>query len=428
MPRFFSARSRVAASVLLATTAAVPLMIVAQPPAAAATPGRAAGTGFGRVTGIAQPGNAGATPDSTLLGVACSERGYCSAGGSYTDKAGNTQAMVVTESRGTWGRAIEVKLPHGAATDPSAEVNGVACTSRGNCVAVGSYQRPGFEESGFIVTQRRGTWTGAAAAPLPKGASGLWLNAISCPAAGSCTAVGFVLKSAFVGLVLAQSHGRWTHERILGPPRGGGPELTGIGCTGPGDCVATGYYLPTNLQTFSRPVAYVQSRGTWGHAIAVKSPKNASGDLSGFLSSACVPGGSCLAAGWYEAGAKDYPLAATEQDGKWKPAVQIRALPPHGIGAQVYGVSCASSRLCLAAGDYSTNATNLLAYLVTDASGRWQDAGGVTGLPANAARPARSFLEAVGCDSAGYCAAVGAYAYYESGGFARTLPMVVVRS
>jgi hypothetical protein len=428
MRRLLSARSRVAALALLAAaTAAVPLVAVSQVPAAAAA--RAAGPGFGRAVEIKQPGNAAATEDAGLYAVACSGRGYCSAGGAYTDDSGYTQAMVVTQAHGKWGRGVEVKMPHvGPATDPDAQVNGVACTSPGNCVAVGYFAPTNFTDEGFIVTQRHGTWGAAVpAGPLPAGTASSTLSSVTCPAAGSCEAVGFVLlHSTFVGLVLAQSHGRWTQDRTLSPPKGGGPELAGIGCTRPGDCVAVGYYFPTNLQTFSRPVAYDQSHGRWGHAITVQSPGNLSGDLSGFITGACVPGGSCLAAGYYESGSKDDSMAAAESGGKWKRAVQITAVPRHALGASVYGVSCASSRLCVGAGGYSTSPANLLAYLVTDVSGRWQDAGGVS-LPSNAISPARSFLYTVGCASDGYCAATGYYDYKISGNTAWSYPMVAVR-
>jgi hypothetical protein len=432
MPR--SPRYRAAALGLLATTAAVPLILAPQIPAAAA-PTQAASTGFGRGIEIAQPANAAppgntfGSDDSILIGVACSGRGYCSAGGSYTDKSANTQAMVVTESRGRWGRGAAVKMPTNAASNPEAQVNGVACTGRGNCVAVGYYQpNPGGSgDSGFIVTQKRGAWGRAvAAAPLPTGTIASGLYAVACPAPGSCVAAGYVIvKSGFEGLVLAQSRGRWT-AHILHAPRGGGPEIAGIACPRAGDCVAAGYYFPTNLQTFSRPVAYDESKGKWGRATAVKSPKNLSGDLSGFVGDACVPSGFCLAAGYYEAGTHDYSMAASEKGGRWSPTAEIGARPAHASSASVYGVSCASSRLCVAAGGYSTRTSALLAYLVTDASGRWKDAGGV-GLPGNAASPARSFLYAVGCASDGYCAAVGDYAYSVSANFVYSYPMVATR-
>jgi hypothetical protein len=428
MPRYFlSPRVRAAALGLLATAAAVPLVVAPQVPAAAA-PTRPAGTGFGRAIEIALPRNAAKAVNSILLGVACSGRGYCSAGGSYNDSRGNSQALVVTESGGKWGRAVEVKLPRNAASDPFAEVNGVACSSLGNCVAVGYYSPTASEDAGFIVTQRRGTWGRAiAATPLPKGTTASWLYAVACPAPGSCEAVGsFLAHSTDEGIVLEQAHGRWTQERTLRAPVGEGPDLQGVACTRAGDCVADGFYFPTGVENVYRAVGYVESRGRWGRAKTVGAPKDATFGLAALTSAGCAPRGSCLGAGVDVVGTTGYGVAAAESGGRWRAATEIRALPPHATGADLDGVSCASSKLCVAAGGYYTSASEV-AYLVSFVSGRWRDAGGVS-LPSNAASPNRGFFYAVGCASDGYCAAAGYYDYYLSTNIDRGFPMVAIRS
>ena len=98
-------------------------------------------------------------------------------------------------------------------------------------------------------------------------------------------------------------------------------------------------------------------------------------------------------------------------------------------GADQFGVSCSSSRLCIGAGGYNTNSRNLLAYLAVDASGpgAGKTPAGVT-LPSNVASPARSFLSNVSCASDGYCVAVGFYDYKVVGSTAWFDPMVAVRS
>jgi hypothetical protein len=48
--------------------------------------------------------------------------------------------MVVTETKGVWGRASELTLPSGAEPKGQlAALDSVACTSPGRCVAVGTY-------------------------------------------------------------------------------------------------------------------------------------------------------------------------------------------------------------------------------------------------------------------------------------------------
>lgn len=431
MPNYLpSSRYRVAALGLLAATAAVSLILAALTPAIAA-PTRAAATGFGRAVEIIPPRNSATDIDSILIGVACTGRGYCSAGGEYTDSDGNSQAMVVTEAHGVWGRGVEVRLPANAASNPEAEVNGVACTSRGNCVAVGYYRPAVGDDSGFIVTQHHGAWGHAvAAAPLPKGVTGSWLYAVACPAAGSCEAVGdyYVQKSMVdVGVVIAEVHGRWTREHSLRAPTGQGPDMSGIACTRAGDCVADGFYFPTGSANVYSAVGYVQSRGKWGGAATVRAPKNKIGKQADLASAACMPDGSCLGAGGYTVGSSGRPMATAESGGKWRAAAEISALPSHATGAYVDGVSCASVRLCVAAGGYSTSSSLNLAYLVSFVSGRWRDAGGVS-LPTNALSPAHSFIYAVGCASDGYCAAAGYYYYFLSGDTGRSYPMVATRS
>ncbi len=419
-------RLRVAALGLLATTAAVPL-ILAPLTSAAAAPVRPASTGFGRAIEITPPRNTAAQVDSGLYGIACSGRGYCSAGGAYQDSRGNGQAMVVTESRGKWGRGVEVRLPRNAAGEPYAQVNGVACTGHGDCVAVGDYRATVGKDFAFIVSQRRGTWGRATTAgPLPSGTSTSALYAISCPAAGSCEAVGFIyVDSVNEGIVLTQVRGRWKQERTFRAPVGPSLILSGIACTRPGDCVTDGSYSPTDSATDYDAVGYVQSRGKWGRATTVAAPKKVSSPAVSLDSAACMASGSCLGAGGYEVGSSGYPMAVPESGGKWRAATRL-PLPLHATGAYPDGVSCASARLCVVAGGYSTSSSLDLAYLASLVSGRWKDAGGVI-LPANAISPAHSFLYAVSCASDGYCATVGYYYYYLSENTGRSYPMVATR-
>ncbi len=59
-------------------------------------------------------------------------------------------------------------LPPNAAAQPYSQVNGIACVSAGNCVAVGDYEY-GKSNSlqAFIATEYRGKWARAFAPRLP---------------------------------------------------------------------------------------------------------------------------------------------------------------------------------------------------------------------------------------------------------------------
>jgi hypothetical protein len=86
-------------------------------------------------------------PAAFLGGVSCPSAGNCTAVGQYNDNAMLDQAMAVTESRGNWAQAGEVISPVKGGTDPKAELDAVSCPSAGNCTAVGTY----LDGSGVMV-------------------------------------------------------------------------------------------------------------------------------------------------------------------------------------------------------------------------------------------------------------------------------------
>src|SRR5260370_39886191 len=122
---------------------AAPLAVTAAPVA-----GAVAGAGTWRMA-IEVPGlgslNKGG--EVTLSSVSCGSAGNCAAGGSYRDRSEHSQAFVVSERNGRWGRAIEVPgsgaLNAGAVVG-GAGVNSVSCASAGNCAAGGDYSTGGL--------------------------------------------------------------------------------------------------------------------------------------------------------------------------------------------------------------------------------------------------------------------------------------------
>jgi hypothetical protein len=183
---------------------------------AAVTAAPAAATATPRAVQIRLPANAGANPRPLLIGVGCTSTGFCAAGGAYTDTAGRLEAMAVQQARGRWARAVELRLPSNAETNPLAEVNSVACTGTGSCVAVGNYNGD-TRVQGFIAAESRGTWRRARLAPVPPNtaaATDFQLNGVSCSAPGACLAVGNYRDRSghFQAMTVAESKGRW------GPP------------------------------------------------------------------------------------------------------------------------------------------------------------------------------------------------------------------
>ena len=95
------------------------------------------------------------------MSVSCALAGDCSAGGFYSSSSGLRQALVVTETSGTGGTAIEVPGTAALNTGGSADADSVSCASPGNCTAAGFYQTKSAWQP-FVATETAGSWGAAA--------------------------------------------------------------------------------------------------------------------------------------------------------------------------------------------------------------------------------------------------------------------------
>jgi hypothetical protein len=75
--------------------------------------------------------------------------------GYYTDSSGNQQGLIETLSGGTWTAttAPAGTLSPTAGTDPEVDFNSVSCPATGSCVAVGGYNDSSGNQQGLIETQ-----------------------------------------------------------------------------------------------------------------------------------------------------------------------------------------------------------------------------------------------------------------------------------
>jgi hypothetical protein len=112
-------------------------------------------------------------------------------------------------------------------TDGGYTMNGVSCTSREACTAVGTavYR---WEGRRWLIQ------------PAPVGAGGL--TGVSCTSTNACTAVGSRIYT-WNGL-------DWSSVPIPRPAGATAPELTGVSCLSRGSCVAVGSYLDPVLNGF----------------------------------------------------------------------------------------------------------------------------------------------------------------------------------
>lgn len=143
------------------------------------------------------PGFATFSPDGgAFLTMSCASAGNCAAGGRYSKTA---EAFVVNQTNGTWGKALEVPGTAALNSGGYAQVNSVSCASVGNCSAGGEYTDSSSHLQAFVANQTNGTWHGAIEVPgtvvLNQGGSAA-TGAVSCAAAGHCSATGYYTDSS----------------------------------------------------------------------------------------------------------------------------------------------------------------------------------------------------------------------------------------
>jgi hypothetical protein len=161
--------------------------------------------------------------NAEIFSVSCASAGYCSASGTYADSSRHQQVFVVSQVHGTWGRAIEV--PGTAALNGGGYdvIFSVSCGSAGYCSAGGFYTDGSGHQQVFVVSQVRGTWGRAIEAPGTAALNGgglAQIDGVSCARGGDCSAAGLYSDSSRHGhvLVVGEVHGMWARAREVPAP------------------------------------------------------------------------------------------------------------------------------------------------------------------------------------------------------------------
>lgn len=364
------------------------------------------------------------SPDTGLFATACTGPGYCTAGGDYQVASKPVEPVVATQTRGHWSRGVRLLLPVNASKQPYSEVNGLACVSAGNCVAVGDYEYGDSNTlQAFIAIESHGRWGRAFAPRLPGTSSSpasAQLNAVTCTHSGFCEAVGSFQDSSGGAqvLALAKSVGgtAWNPVTGISVPANAAPNpdavMTGIACTGPGSCVAVGNYSVSASQYAA--MGAIQSRGAWHRATEIATPANAVRSTFTAMSAiSCLPSGSCVGVGEYPVSAtQSRAMSVVEAKGRFGRATEIAAVP-RGASARpstyLLGISCGQAGTCVAVGGGRDRAGHSVGMYMTLQRGIWSAA--FLPPPAGAGTGAResSALYSVSCTGRDDCTAVGYY-------------------
>jgi hypothetical protein len=281
------------------------------------------------VTAAAAPGRVAATVAGRLQGVACDSSKSCVAvGGRSPTSTGPGGTLAETWNGTTWS---VVKSP-----DPSgstgAVLNGVACTSAKNCLAVGDY----FTSSHATLPAAE-KWNGSkwsvVTIPAPSGATDAFLDAISCASSSHCQAVG---GSGDSTLAESWNGSAWKIVPSPNPVPSKPNYLTGVACPATSECWAVGYYFPSDS---SGALTEKWNGSKWS---VVTTPASKSGQLIG---DGCFSATDCMAVG---IGNSFFAIAQHWNGSKW--ATTTPAKPSGATSTQLNAASCPASKTCESVG------------------------------------------------------------------------------
>ncbi|MHB8587031.1 MAG: Ig-like domain-containing protein [Thermoplasmatota archaeon] len=229
-------------------------------------------------------------------GISCTAPADCVAVG-YAETSPVTPRLA-TETNGVWA-VVTPSLPSNAwvgANGPESFLQGVSCTSTGNCTAIGSYYTgtTTLTQEGMSMTETNGTWAGAVELPVAPNGANVAFQAIDCPTANVCVAVGGPFAAV-------ETDGVWASLVSLNSLAPG--DIVGVGCATPSYCRAMDFNGPTSGTT-----ALAYNNGTWtteGGILLGGSPYAALSSMS------CAP--ACEAVGVMPIGSDNYePVTARE--------------------------------------------------------------------------------------------------------------------
>ena len=208
-----------------------------------------------------------------------------------------------------WG-SHQAPLPANAAADPGLILGEASCPAAGSCAAVGDYTDTAGRAEGVGEVLGANGWSGTEL-PVPANAGAdptVDLSALSCQAAGSCLAVGTFVTGAGQtrGFAETLAAGSWTTAALPLPANSfGDVTFTSVACPAPSTCVAVGSYNDGD--------AFIDtlSAGTWTTVEAPLPSDGTHGAGDELTDVACPAAGACVSVGWYQT-----PLAPGKRSSK----------------------------------------------------------------------------------------------------------------
>ncbi len=226
-------------------------------------------------------------------------------------------------------------------------------------------------------------------------------SGVSC-AEASCTAVG----TAVGNTTLAEGWGgtKWTIEPTPAPGDATWSTLASVSCTAATACLAVGSYYGSSGEL---PLAELWNGSSWTIR-PPPTPSEGSNDVLSYVQ--CATAKACMAVGSYYSAAtsQTVPLAELWDGSAW--TIESAPLPSGADNGALTGVSCPEKAACTAVGAYSTPSTGQ-----TPLAESWDGSTWSIHPAASPTGSTGSALNAVWCESAKSCSAVGSSASSSGG-------------
>lgn len=322
----------------------------------------------------------------------------------------------------TWSAVTA--LPPGLSLSPRGSVTGTPTSSGDAYVDVRVTDAVGSTSvatvyltinAGAAPPPTAGTWTPTGLGLTDPADHGSANGGVSCATAANCTAVGFDCCTTWTAygavarpLVQTLAGGVWT---VANPPlpSDAGPyytaSLSGVACASATTCVAAGRYWDRSTRdSLLRPLLETLNAGTWTPT-SPPLPANAFRGFAELSGVSCASTTVCIAVGYYPDNVSAYarPLAETLVDGVWTPTTL--PLPDEAFEARLDSASCVSATACTAYGSYMAADGSLLPLVETLVGSVWTP----TSLPLPDGEQTFYQSGGVSCASATTCTATGTY-------------------
>jgi hypothetical protein len=236
----------------------------------------------------------------------------------------------------------------------------VSCASATSCTAVGTGL--GNLSGGVGGETLAEGWDGTSWAieptPSPNGSTHSALDGVSCPAQGACMAVGQYYEGGTVPLAELWNGSSWTSRGPPSPAEATETDLHYVQCASANACMAVGYYYSTTSAQYL-PLAELWNGSGWTIATVPLASGAGGGELFGV---SCLSASACTAVGEYSKTPNGHRLTLAESWNGSSWSIQSTPNPTGTEGNTLDAVWCQSASSCAAVGtSYSSSATLTLA-------------------------------------------------------------------